>query len=175
MSLNCLFSTLLWSIMPLSGGREAWQWNVRVERLLCDCGEGLIWGPKHLHVTPLCGSFPKHPQSLCSSWQHKDIGLHQPGIQGLLLSLAGTLLWVALCDQLLFPHRSLATWGNSTVKWSLWMALSTVTHTQAMCWWRSAQTLARPTLSSWTMGSTRYVTEGFPGLYRASLEYEAGR
>lgn len=81
MSLNCLFSTLLWSIMPLSGGREAWQWNVGVERLLCDCGEGSIWGPKHLHVTSLCGSFPKHPQSLCSSWQHKDIApssLRQP-------------------------------------------------------------------------------------------------
>lgn len=49
------------------------------------------------------------------------------------------------------------------------MALSTATHTQAMCWWRSVQTLARPTLFSWTMGSTRYVTGGLPGLCRAPL------
>lgn len=101
---------------------------------------------------------------------HGDISMYRPLLPGLshggcLLSLAGTLLWVAVCDHLLSPHRSLATWGSSTVKWSLWMALCTVTHTQAMCWWRSAQPPARLTLSSWITGSTRYVSmRGFQGL-----------
>lgn len=106
---------------------------------------------------------------------HGDISMHRPLLPGLshrccLPSPAGTLLWVAVCDHLLSPHRSLATWGSSTVKWSLWMALCTVTHTQATCWWRSAQPLARLTLSSWIMGSTRYVSmRGFQGLVRLSL------
>lgn len=44
--------------------------------------------------------------------------LPRPGMQGLppLSSLARTLLGVAVCDPLLSPYRSLATWGNSTVK-----------------------------------------------------------
>lgn len=96
------------------------------------------WSHKHLNGAPWMpwttllpvdvSSYPVPP----SMWRGAG-ALHGFSLRGCLPSPAGILLWVAVCDHLLSPHRSLATWGSSTVKWSLWMALCTVTHTQAMC------------------------------------------